>query len=95
MPLLLSKMLTAARWRKGNVGGGTGMRCHGFKGGTGTSSRVVKDIPGKEYTVGVSGTGKPWDQRVSSELRESLWKGNSWLWSRSSPGWRQKQETDQ
>lgn len=26
---------------EGNVGGGTGMRCHGFKGGIGTSSRVV------------------------------------------------------
>lgn len=39
---------------EGNVGGGTGMRCHGFKGGTGTSSRIVK-IEGedKSYTVGV------------------------------------------
>lgn len=26
---------------EGNVGGGTGMMCHGFKGGTGSSSRVV------------------------------------------------------
>ena len=26
---------------EGNVGGGTGMRCHGFKGGIGTSSRLV------------------------------------------------------
>lgn len=33
---------------QGAVGGGTGMRCHGFKGGIGTSSRVVG-----EYTVGV------------------------------------------
>lgn len=33
---------------EGNVGGGTGMVCHGFKGGIGTSSRVVG-----EYTVGV------------------------------------------
>lgn len=38
--------------REGNVGGGTGMRCHGFKGGTGTSSRIVKTDVG-EYTVGV------------------------------------------
>lgn len=37
---------------EGNVGGGTGMRCHGFKGGTGTSSRII-NILGKEYTVGV------------------------------------------
>jgi D-aminopeptidase len=33
---------------EGNVGGGTGMICNGFKGGTGTSSRKVGD-----YTVGV------------------------------------------
>ena len=38
---------------EGNVGGGTGMRCHGFKGGTGTASRVIRDIPGKEYKIGV------------------------------------------
>jgi D-aminopeptidase len=28
---------------EGSVGGGTGMICHGFKGGTGTASRVVED----------------------------------------------------
>ena len=28
---------------EGNVGGGTGMICHGFKGGIGTASRVVDD----------------------------------------------------
>jgi L-aminopeptidase/D-esterase-like protein len=38
--------------KEGNVGGGTGMRCLGFKGGTGTSSRVVK-IKDSTYTVGV------------------------------------------
>jgi len=37
---------------EGNVGGGTGMVCHGFKGGIGTSSRVVDDSAGG-YTVGV------------------------------------------
>ncbi len=37
---------------EGNVGGGTGMKCLGFKGGTGTSSRVVK-IKDSSYTVGV------------------------------------------
>ncbi len=37
---------------EGNVGGGTGMVCLGFKGGTGTSSRVVS-IRGKDYVVGV------------------------------------------
>lgn len=36
---------------EGNVGGGTGMRCLGFKGGTGTSSRIVK-IKDSSYTVG-------------------------------------------
>ncbi|OFX06179.1 MAG: aminopeptidase [Alphaproteobacteria bacterium RIFCSPHIGHO2_12_FULL_63_12] len=36
---------------EGNVGGGTGMICHEFKGGTGTASRVLaKDSGG--YTVG-------------------------------------------
>ena len=38
--------------KEGNVGGGTGMMCLGFKGGTGTSSRVVK-IKDSSYTVGV------------------------------------------
>lgn len=37
---------------EGNVGGGTGMVCHSFKGGIGTSSRIV-DIKGQEYTLGV------------------------------------------
>lgn len=36
---------------EGNVGGGTGMMCLGFKGGTGTASRVV-NVGGKPYTVG-------------------------------------------
>jgi len=37
---------------EGNVGGGTGMICHDFKGGIGTSSRVVPSA-GDQYTVGV------------------------------------------
>lgn len=37
---------------EGNVGGGTGMICNGFKGGTGTSSRRIK-VGGADYTVGV------------------------------------------
>jgi D-aminopeptidase len=36
---------------EGNVGGGTGMICHEFKGGTGTASRVVTE-DGVRYTVG-------------------------------------------
>jgi L-aminopeptidase/D-esterase-like protein len=37
---------------EGNVGGGTGMVCFGFKGGIGTASRTVS-VQGKNYTVGV------------------------------------------
>jgi D-aminopeptidase len=37
---------------EGNTGGGTGMVCYGFKGGTGTSSRVLSKDEGG-YTVGV------------------------------------------
>jgi D-aminopeptidase len=37
---------------EGNVGGGTGMICHEFKGGTGTASRVLHKQQGG-YTVGV------------------------------------------
>jgi len=37
---------------EGNVGGGNGMITYEFKGGTGTSSRVI-DIEGENYTVGV------------------------------------------
>lgn len=37
---------------EGNVGGGTGMICHEFKGGIGTASRVVS-VFGEHYTVGV------------------------------------------
>ena len=37
---------------EGNVGGGTGMRCYGFKCGTGTASRKVPVASGG-YTVGV------------------------------------------
>jgi len=36
---------------EGNVGGGTGMICHEFKGGTGTASRIVVE-DGARYTVG-------------------------------------------
>src|SRR5262245_34772457 len=36
---------------EGNVGGGTGMICHEFKGGTGTASRIIVEN-GERYTVG-------------------------------------------
>ncbi|KAL7903034.1 peptidase family S58 domain-containing protein [Trichoderma sp. SZMC 28014] len=51
------KNATADAVQEGNAGGGTGMMCHRFKGGTGSSSRIVKgyDLDGNEnsYTVGV------------------------------------------
>lgn len=37
---------------EGNVGGGTGMICHDFKGGIGTASRLVQ-VGGSPYTIGV------------------------------------------
>lgn len=37
---------------EGSVGGGTGMICYGFKGGSGTASRLV-DLGSSTYTVGV------------------------------------------
>lgn len=37
---------------EGNVGGGTGLQCYGFKGGTGTASRLV-ELGRHTYTVGV------------------------------------------
>ncbi len=43
---------TAGPVAEGNVGGGTGMVCHGFKGGIGTSSRVVP-AGGSPATIGV------------------------------------------
>ncbi|WP_116365992.1 P1 family peptidase [Parahaliea mediterranea] len=41
---------TTGRVEEGNVGGGTGMQTYEFKGGSGTSSRVI-DIQGTSYTV--------------------------------------------
>src|SRR5213593_902257 len=42
---------------EGSVGGGTGMICYEFKGGTGTASRVIevrdKLSPARTYTIGV------------------------------------------
>ena len=37
---------------EGSVGGGTGMNCYQFKGGSGTASRLVA-LAGREYAVGV------------------------------------------
>ena len=43
---------TAGPVPEGSVGGGTGMNCYAFKGGTGTSSREV-EFAGTTYTLGV------------------------------------------
>jgi len=43
---------TSGKIAEGNVGGGTGMIAHGFKGGTGTSSRKL-DARAGGFTVGV------------------------------------------
>jgi L-aminopeptidase/D-esterase-like protein len=43
---------TTGSLKEGNVGGGTGMLTLGFKGGTGTASRVVQ-VGDSTYTVGV------------------------------------------
>jgi D-aminopeptidase len=45
------KSATPGPVKEGNVGGGTGMICHDFKGGIGTASRLV-DSPGGNFTVG-------------------------------------------
>lgn len=42
---------SGGRIEEGNVGGGTGMTTYQFKGGSGTSSRVI-EIEGTSYTVG-------------------------------------------
>lgn len=43
---------TSGPIEEGSVGGGTGMSCYAFKGGSGTASRLV-EYAGTEYTVGV------------------------------------------
>lgn len=53
---------------EGSTGGGTGMICHFFKGGTGSSSRVVPAEGGKSYTVGAlvqANYGKIWDFKIA------------------------------
>ncbi|KAI4926713.1 hypothetical protein J4E85_007008 [Alternaria conjuncta] len=53
--------------KEGNTGGGTGMICHYFKGGTGSSSRVVPGEDGKSYAVAAlvqANYGKMWDLKI-------------------------------
>ncbi|RFU28826.1 hypothetical protein B7463_g7516, partial [Scytalidium lignicola] len=60
--------LTQEEVQEGQYGGGAGMTCHMFPGGTGTSSRVVNGTGGKSYTVGVicqSNYGLTYDLQVA------------------------------
>lgn len=43
---------TTGAVEEGSVGGGTGMKCFGFKAGSGTASRLVR-YAGQDYTLGV------------------------------------------
>src|ERR1700686_4051112 len=58
---------TGGSIQEGNVGGGTGMICNGFKGGTGTSSRKL-DAHDGGFTVGVlvqCNYGRPSQLRIA------------------------------
>ncbi|MDA2978463.1 MAG: P1 family peptidase [Actinomycetota bacterium] len=71
---------------EGNVGGGTGMICHEFKGGIGTASRSV-ETAGETYTVGVLVQanygvrgdlridGFPVGRRIDTDIVPSAWDG--------------------
>jgi D-aminopeptidase len=81
---------------EGNVGGGTGMICHEFKGGTGTSSRrLPADLGG--WTVGalvqanhgrrerLSVAGVPVGETIGREEAPSAWDEEAELQGRSKP----------
>ena len=55
---------------EGNVGGGTGMTCHGFKCGIGTSSRRV-DVKGRAYHGRRARAGELRNTRVAAHRRRS------------------------
>lgn len=64
----IAAAFTQTEVQEGNHGGGTAMISHGYKGGTGTSSRV---IPGndRDYTLGVlvqANYGKKEDLRIGN-----------------------------
>ena len=68
---------------EGSVGGGTGMICYEFKGGTGTASRIV-EIGGERYTIGAlvqANHGvRPWFTVLGVPVGKHL--TNDTLWSR-------------
>jgi hypothetical protein len=60
---------------EGNVGGGTGMICYGFKGGIGTASRKLAPNQGG-YTVGAFSAMQLWRPPPTSRGRPSGWRGD-------------------
>ncbi|KAJ4372963.1 hypothetical protein N0V83_003254 [Neocucurbitaria cava] len=72
---------------EGNTGGGTGMICHWWKGGTGSSSRIIPAAGGKTFTLGAlvqANYGKMWDFKIAGapigriiyEEQERLFRAN-------------------
>lgn len=66
---------------EGNYGGGTAMRCHGYKGGTGTSSRIVPGVH-KDSTLGVLVQA---NQGQKDDLRIAMFTSDSSLSEKSEP----------
>jgi D-aminopeptidase len=66
---------------EGNVGGGAGMICYEFKGGTGTASRVVS-LAGGSYTIGAlvqANFGlRPWLRVLGVPVGEHLTDNRIW-----------------
>ena len=60
---------------EGNVGGGTGMICYEFKGGTGTASRVL-DIAGEDFVIGAMVQAnhglRPWFTVLGRQIGEVI-----------------------
>ncbi len=77
---------------EGNVGGGTGMIAHEFKGGIGTASRVVS-IDGGRYTLGVLVQANYGDREdltiagvpVGREIPDRMPKSSPMPWTSSTP----------
>ena len=69
---------------EGSVGGGTGMICYGFKGGSGTASRLVEAAGGR-WTVGAFVQKEPVDL-VRLARRATLGIGRSGTIGRHSSG---------
>ncbi len=64
---------------EGSVGGGTGMTCYGFKGGSGTASRTVTHGQ-DEYTVGAfvqANFGQRDELRIAGLPADTLLSGTS------------------